>query len=278
MDVNPYKLFGLTKDFTIDELKVKFKQLAMVSHPDKGGSEQLFLLITQCFKKLMEDHNRRVSDRSHHELKATYDTDRRQQQQPPPPVNGRKFDIEKFNKVFGDNRMKTHEDHGYGDWIQSDDGVTASPQKIIPKESFNRVFEETVKPKNVVVYTEPEPLLLSKKIQYTELGVDRVNDFSGDNTTQRKLNFMDYKIAHTTTRIVDPTQVSRKEYRNIGELKVDRENVQYNMSDKDMADYVKKKQEAELAEKRRQKIQMQQDVLAFNQFDKMQRMMLEHRG
>lgn len=63
-----------------------------------------------------------------------------------------------------------------------------------------------------------------------DLGVQDVDDFSGDNTSLKKLNFSDLKLAHTTSRIVDPRQVSRAEYKSIDELKKDRGNVRFEMN------------------------------------------------
>lgn len=291
MDVDPYKLFGLTKDFSLDELKAKFKQLAMISHPDKGGSEQLFLLITKCFKSLMEEYNRKVSLKNHHELKKGHDQ-YLSSQPPSKPQNqhiprSSRFDVDRFNKVFDENKLETPLDYGYKDWMNSESlpEVDDKPKKPISKsmfnsDRFNNEFESNVQGqqnnKYVVKYKEPEALVLSKKIQYTELGLDKIDDFSGDNITQKKLNFMDYRVAHTTSRIVDPKQVNRTEYKTIGELERDRDNISYNMSDQEYQYYMQKKQKEEMLERRRQQIQMQQDSVALQQFEKMQRLMLKN--
>ena len=300
MEVDPYKLFGLTKNFTLDELKAKFKNMAMVTHPDKGGSEQLFLLVVNAFKKLLEEHNRRVSDKTHAELKAAFEQSTSQRA----PSRGRgqvegvtsaafdvgvgdRFNVDKFNQVFDSNRLDDPvATGGYQDWMRTQalPEVDDAPKKPIPKSkfnvnNFNKTFEKKTQSlqqdnKFVAVYKEPEPLLMAKKMQFTELGVDKVDDYSGDNTTKRNLNYMDYKIAHTTSRIVDPNVVRRKEYTNINELEGERSRIQFNMSHEDYEYEMHKKKMAEEAERQRLETLDRQRQIEEAHFTKLQRLML----
>ena len=301
MDVDPYKLFGLDKDkFTVEELKAKFKQLAMVSHPDKGGSEQLFLLVAKCFKMLMKDYERRTSLAQHHDLKKAFESamskqnDERERTRLGPSSSyrhgadddGNGFNLKKFNAIFESNRTKTADDDGYQDWIKNNTlpEVDDKPKKPISKEDFNadrfnRRFEKstlrnTGDNKFIVKYREPEPLVMAKKIQFTELGVDRVDDYSADNTNRRALNFMDYKVAHTTSRIVDPRIVQRREYKTIGELEAERDNISYIPDAADVEYWEQKKRQEALAERRRQEVQQKLDETGFEQYERMKMLML----
>jgi len=288
MEVDPYKLFGLTKDFTIDELKTKFKALAITTHPDKGGSEGLFRIVIKAFKKLVEDYNIRISNRTHQELKNAFEQS--QVAGGPPreaPVSlgkGDRFNLDKFNKLFDENRMEDAYSQGYKDWMEKEalPEVNNTPKKPVRKfnvDVFNNNFEKTAKPttsnKFVTVYKEPEPLLMSKKIQYTELGVEKVDDYSADNTTRRNLNFMDYKVAHTTTRIVDPATVKRKEYATINELEGERSRIQFNMSKEDYEYEMRKKRQQEDAERQRLETMERQRRIEEAHFEKLQRLVLK---
>jgi hypothetical protein len=292
MDVDPYKLFGFQKGqpFTIDELKAKFKQLAMVSHPDKGGSEELFLLVAKCFKLLMKEYERRTAQAQHHELKRAFEASTANSSAPEdaiPDASGKGFNLKKFNAVFETNRQQRTEDAGYQEWIERNavPEVDDRPKKPLSKDDFNpdkfnKRFEKmTMKQasqdnKFVVKYREPEPLVMAKKIQFTELGVDKVDDFSADNTSRRALNFMDYKVAHTTSRIVDPRTAQRKEYRSIGELEVERDNISYVPSADDIEYWEQRKRQEAIAEQRRQEVQQKQDVEAFERYERMKMLML----
>jgi len=285
MEVDPYKLFGLTKDFSLEELKTKFKTLAMTTHPDKGGSEQLFMLVVNAFKKLVEEYNIRISNRNHFELKNAFEKTTAGTVPPPVTLNkGERFNLDKFNKIFDENRMEdAYSQGGYKDWMEKEalPEVDSTPKKPVKKfnvDTFNKSFEKTAKAstdnKFLTVYKEPEPLLMTKKMQFTELGVEKIDDFSGDNITRRNLNFMDYKVAHTTQRIVDPTTVKRKEYANINDLEGERSRIQFNMSKEDYEYEMHKKKQQEDAERQRMEAMERQRRIEEAHFDKLQRLVL----
>ena len=267
----------------------------MISHPDKGGSEELFKIVVNSFKVLSAEYNRRVADKQHHELKTSYDSYKGRHAVPPPqaPSSGgsggnknNKFDVDRFNRIFDDHRTTTAIDTGYKDWMEKGEDLEDSQKiKVSGKgdkfaANFNKAFEKHVRPvtqnKQIIEYKEPEALVVvSKKINFTELGVDKIDDFSGENNSRKHINYMDYKIAHTTNRIVDPTSVSeRKSFKNIAELEMERGQVTYNMSDDDYKYYLEKKQKEEEDEKRRLRVLMQQDETAADTFDRIHRLML----
>ena len=41
-NINPYDILGIHKNFTIEELKDKYKRVAKKTHPDKGGDSDEF--------------------------------------------------------------------------------------------------------------------------------------------------------------------------------------------------------------------------------------------
>ena len=51
-----YEILGISKNFTLDELKDKYKRIAKRVHPDRGGNEQTFKLVTLAYKKLYEEY------------------------------------------------------------------------------------------------------------------------------------------------------------------------------------------------------------------------------
>jgi len=127
-DVNPYAILGVSKTFTWNELKNAYRRTAILVHPDKGGSEQLFALVTECFRKLSEDYQFRTGGRVHHELKAEA-----QEYYSREPAYGEGGSgstregtrgsgdardpafMERFNRVFEENRLAEDEnERGYG--------------------------------------------------------------------------------------------------------------------------------------------------------------------
>jgi|UniRef100_A0A6C0BFR9 curved DNA-binding protein CbpA len=257
--IDPYKILEVRKNFTLDELKENYKKIALRVHPDKGGNEYMFNLVTSCFKELMREYKRRISDVQHNELKAAftkYSSQNTQHESQSSFKGPDRFNLEKFNKLFEENKMPDVTDIGYNDWYKKEEKSKDPAFKGGSREAFNSHFDKYVKPsvenKHIVKYKEPEALFSGKKIQCMDLGVQDIDDFSGDNTSLKKLNFSDLKLAHTTSRIVDPRQASRAEYKSIDDLKRDRGNVRFEMNNDEKKDYIRKQQQQQEIEYKRQ--------------------------
>lgn len=280
-NINPYKLLEVSKDFTLDELKASYKRIAIKVHPDKGGSEYMFNLVTECFKQLMREWKKRNSDKQHYDLKSAYTIQTSATYSEPirrPTSNYEQecFNIEKFNRIFEENRRETITDKGYRDWYVEDIKEEVPRFKGSSKEAFNNHFEKYVKPtniaKDIVKYTEPEPLV-STKVQYTELGKG-IDDFSGENMSLKRLNFMDLKLAHTTSRIGDPDIIKqRRLYTSIDELKRDRGNIKYTMTPEEEREYIRKQNLEREMEAKREKMIKQQDDEIEQHYNKVHRLL-----
>ncbi|PFH32389.1 hypothetical protein BESB_017070 [Besnoitia besnoiti] len=59
-----YDLLQLSRDASRDTVKKAYRQLALLWHPDKGGSVQRFQALTAAFEVLGDDARRRAYDRS----------------------------------------------------------------------------------------------------------------------------------------------------------------------------------------------------------------------
>ena len=55
---NYYNVLGLTKDATKEEIKIVYKKLAVLHHPDKGGDVDLFAEIAEAYRVLTNDEHR----------------------------------------------------------------------------------------------------------------------------------------------------------------------------------------------------------------------------
>jgi len=55
---NPYHILGISKDASKEEIKEAYRNLAKLHHPDKGGNEELFKLISSSYELLMNDEAR----------------------------------------------------------------------------------------------------------------------------------------------------------------------------------------------------------------------------
>lgn len=279
--IDPLKVLNLPKNYTAEMLKENYKRLALKAHPDKGGSEYLFKLLTECYKYLANDLKRRTNDKQYDELKK--DFMKEMEKQKPPSTSSRnteeaskkaiqqmfykgsRFDQDKFNKFFMDNKLVDERlEQGYKDWMK-DNEVKEAPQYrgSFNMNGFNQHFDKHAKGdanhKQLIKYQEPEAMITCKQLGFTELGQDKIDDYSGENKSLKNLNYMDYRVAHTTSRIVDPRQASRQDFKNIQEVERSRENISYQMSEEEYALYMRKKRIQEKEEEKRQQIQMAHD-------------------
>jgi molybdenum-dependent DNA-binding transcriptional regulator ModE len=226
-NLDPYEVLGVPKRFTWDQLKDAYRQKAKLVHPDKGGTQELFTLVTDCFRSLAEEYKRNVEAKSHSELKKAFT------QETEATRITKRTDIDqdeefykRFNKMFEENKLEDDETAtGYGHIMaessaKRDDISIPMTMKKYNNEKFNKQFEKHVPAgKDVVVYKEPQPLTLAKTMAYTELG-GKTDDFSSsvERGEKRGLVYSDYMRAHTTSRLIDPRTVQQRiEYKNVEE-------------------------------------------------------------
>ena len=70
-NIDSLRLFQLQKNYTLDELKVAYKKLAMKTHPDKtGGNAEQFQLVTKCYMSLLEKHKNREAEKPFNDLRT----------------------------------------------------------------------------------------------------------------------------------------------------------------------------------------------------------------
>jgi curved DNA-binding protein CbpA len=238
--INPYEVLNVPKNFTWDELKISYRKLAINTHPDKqGGNKDLFNIITHCFKKLADELKMREEDKSHHDLKQQSNDffHKMTNEALPHPSEvlkpNEKFTNTKFNKNFEKCKLYDEEiEFGYGSKMEESTKKREdiNIEKLIKKnkidnESFNEIFNKNVPVnKELIKYREPEPLILSKSLQYTELGGKRPDDYSSSIEKTNTLAYTDYMRAHDGTRLVDPRLMKNvKEFKSVDEYEAYRD-------------------------------------------------------
>jgi curved DNA-binding protein CbpA len=293
--LNPFEVLGVTKSFTLDELREKYKRLAIQVHPDKGGSEQLFQLVTSCYRKLLKYHQRKEREKDYLQLKKEFDhyvSNDQYYSQPvaEPPVarmpaeqNRRNINPhfeqryapettdptvvqDLFNRVFEEHKMEDPYSVGYNVEPSSavrEDFSIPKTLKSFNTKSFNKAFDkipvDKQQRKELQVYRAPQALPLAKNIQYTELGIEKVDDFSGQNETMRKLNYTDYMRAHQTQRLIDPRSVqARPSFKTVDEFRAYQEN-NSQMTEEQMREYQLSLRMEKERERQRQYIMQMQD-------------------
>lgn len=278
--VDPYKVLQVSPNFTLDELKNNYKRIAIKMYSDKGENEYMFNLVTNCFKHLMRVYKNRSSanvfDASglKDAFKSYMANQAVQQNKSIGGANDKKFNLEKFNKFFDENRLEDVFDKGYDEWFRK--GTVQEPPKFKGKtrEDFNKHFETYASANDRVNLQEEPQALHVSKLDWTELGKPTIDDFTGKNATQKRLNFHDLKIAHSTSRIINPSIINRKEYQSVEELQMDREDIKYVMDPEEERKYRRRLQQQEDMEKKNREYLNARDKLLekhyYNVISKMQ--------
>jgi|TARA_B110000259_G_C14013717_1_gene400512 curved DNA-binding protein CbpA len=306
---DPYEIFGLTKKFTLEELKQNFKKVAKRVHPDRGGDEKLFKLVTLAYQQLLEIYKLKQINKEFNELKSgfnEYSSNQDNQQRKNrdlynhsnKPIHQTKRSNRKsstsreqnlnsnftdvFNKIYDDNKINDPYDNGYGDLMTEPDSSRPDidiKRTIKNMKNFNQTFDSTPiskSNKKIIKYKDPIALPSSiKTLQYTEIGIDNIKDFS---TESSDLSCVDYKKAYSTSKLIDKNYVrERTGYNDISGLEAERSNVNYNMSENDLKKeaYLKKKEQLKEL-KRLERIQ-QMDMKYEESFNNINNLMVDYK-
>lgn len=228
------ELFKLPLIYTQEDLHAALVSLLQEHFKDKtikANSSPKFKMFMEFYQKLLEDAQYTKTAASH--------------------SSQSRFDVASFNALFSKNHVPDSFTQGYKDWA-------------VNESSFNEKSKHSSEQVN-----NPSPFMSGgDDIPCYELGVKKIKDYSAQNTSS--LHFSDYKLAHTTEKIIDPTCVrNRKEYKNITELEIDRANISHTMTKAELALYTKRQNEEAKLERKRLALIKERDISASNHYTKL---------
>jgi hypothetical protein len=101
--------------------------------------------------------------------------------------------------------------------------------KKFNNESFNSIFNKHVPApsKEIIKYIEPVPMILANKMNYTELGGKRPDDYSSSVEKDGKNNliYTDYKKAYTNEKLVNENLIKKhKDFKSLDDFLEYRDN------------------------------------------------------
>lgn len=272
---NPEQILGLSigVKHSEKEIKTAYRNLAMKYHPDKGGSEEVFKILTKAYMYLLkQSEGQNYVEKNFMDLKKDYEEP---QEYSANTQKSDDFNVKQFNKIFEENKLEDEDwEGGYGDW-QTQNADT-EPKKIFNQkfnlDIFNQVFSElNIENKvnnDIQVYKEPEPLSLSNKIGYTSVDYKKTDDYSReydiqDGTSKQGIYYTDYKKAYSNTTLINPNSVqNRPEYKTVEDLELYREKQEFTMTEEDRILIEEKKKREEQEEYQRiQRLRQRDDQL-----------------
>ena len=203
--LNPYALLGVNINSTFNELKRNYYNMALMCHPDKGGSGDDMYIVLMAYnycKKQLE--KKEEKETTYEKLEEEFADFCKNQEAQLPPFNSVYEEtndwIKDFNREFegltmnngsgsgssnggsnnvGDVVMHDPFKDGYGDLMDIGDEEN-SDEKPVDLIDYNDIEEQVSSNqfKNQIVKYE-EPAVLPDTITHFPLNCDKIDDFSG---------------------------------------------------------------------------------------------------
>ena len=275
---NPYDILGIHDKSNPNEIKQAYRKLASKHHPDKGGNPELFDLINKAFQTVLRraESIKPKEKIEHNDLKKGSESFFKKKTN----VDIKKsFNIDKFNTVYEENKMKNPYEKGYSDWKEDIVNENVNISNNINSGNFNSAFEESRKMNNynkqIQTYEEPQALA-SGQLNFTEIGMDDINTFTKNEGDGNNINFTDYKDAYTIdSKLIDPNSIDiNQRPDNINKMEQERSNISYEMNQEQKRQQEIRQKQAELQEHERLQRVNLFDEMATEQYNKVNQKML----
>jgi len=223
-------LFRIPEDFNEYDLK-NAKKIVLKTHPDKSGlSPEYFRFYSRAYKSLFaiwEFKNKNL-DRSNENIdeevhKNKINMTKSEKKTLDNVLNNDKMkDPKHFNRWFNEKFEKTkvsleEEEHGYGNWLQSNEDLNENHQMTI--QDFDKKKEE-LRSKAMILKRHVTEIS-SMNSSFTNLTGEVPDSYSSGLFSS--LNYEDLRKAHTETII----PVTMEDYENIPKYKSVNEYQQY---------------------------------------------------
>ncbi len=240
--INPYHELNIGMNYDEEILKKAYLKRAMESHPDRGGSTEEFKIVTACYRALMIKLKNETNAIEHNELRENsmgFINEQSQNTQENKYTDlSKKFNSNVFNQVYEENRVEDVYDDGYEGWMKKEDSFQKPEDGSITEENFNNQFlkykqkNQIGKQKQVTKYKEPEvDISYKNKSSIMTLGQGKITDFSGESGG---LMYRDYKDAFSNPYLVQEDDINmNKRPKDLKKIESERENISYEMDEKD---------------------------------------------
>lgn len=185
--INPYEIMNLTPDSTLKDLKRAYYDMALICHPDRGGTEEDMIIIHNAYKYIKEQLENCENVGTFEELEEEFSTFCNEQEETPPPFRDiwenseEKNRHDDFNRAFNELHEKSdesnedenlHNDKGYQRYMidskYRQSGIVENiDYKPLNMDELTEEFEdsdgefiEQVEFENKIIeYKEPEGIL-----------------------------------------------------------------------------------------------------------------------
>ena len=222
---DPYKILNVNKNDSNEKIEKEFRRLILKTHPDRGGHEELFQLVNKSYNVI---YNERKSNNGinnyndYNQLKNEYSNyTEKEPQYENRNMSSSKFDVDRFNNLYDENRMYNLHDEGYGEWSKEQPNIQQPTN--VKESNFNDTFNRHNN-HQIQKYVVPEETFANNNLGCEELGIKKIDDFTkGFNITDKELKYTDFKRALRGTEMIIDNNI-QSEDRNLEGYKSKREN------------------------------------------------------
>jgi len=227
--INPYKLLGINPyNPCMDSLKKNFRTLALICHPDKGGSEQSMRTLYNAYIYIKyQFQNCETNRKSFEELEQEFEMFcKNQEKKHPKNFSKKNVQRKNFNKMFEEQKQKEKNtfNKGYGKFMSNSDyanGKLTYDNNNIKKK--NKYKFENIDNTALSIYKEPQSFLQSYG-NHERFDIKNISDFS---YSTGELSMSDYEKAFKIIgeKNVNKVSIKPRSYKNyIKQRALDKQN------------------------------------------------------
>lgn len=229
-----YKLFGFQPRANLNEENMKeAKKIVLKTHPDKSRLDnKYFIFFSKAYSRLNEIYEfQNKTAKKPTSTNQYYDRENIR-------VLDKMFDMKKdlkntnnfnswFNEQFEKHRLDDPAEHGYGDWLKSDEDVVFTPQNI-NKDSMAREMEKRKKQvQTLTTYEGVGNSFLGSSVGGSSLMEYNNNFTSGSLFGSEGMGYTDLRQAYVESVIpvTEEDYHKTQKFKNVNHYKSHRDNM-----------------------------------------------------
>lgn len=262
MNPEAWEILNLDPSSSLEEVRKRFRKLALKYHPDKGGSPYIFEKIKNAYKDIITFHAG-LNQKSHYDLRQQSQefNQNQQNQQYRGYLDPNNLNMDRFNSFFVQHRLEDPLDYGYGHLME---------QSTHHREDDTQVAKMKIQQfpdQQLILYQDPQEVFNCSSI-ITNLGDDNKNFTTAWNS---KTKYTDYIEAHS--KPVDRNIIpARQSFNSIDTLKAER-GKSLKATREEIEHHEKIMKEREKNEQKRMKRLNKKDILITSNFQKIKNLL-----
>lgn len=204
--INPFALLGVTTNSTFSELKRNYYNMALLCHPDKGGSNDDMITLHKAYNYCKEQlQSQEEKETTYQQLEYEFAEFCKKQEAQPPPSFSAIYEetndwIKDFNNTFDQLNIETNQnpetnsaynpfEFGYGELMDTSEDISQLPSTLLEYKEIEETEPSQVFNREIIEYKEPQ--FLPDTFNHYPLNCEKIDDFSGS-TPNNQLLMTDY--------------------------------------------------------------------------------------